>query len=104
MEISEFKRSIINICKTIECSEEMAKINKKFKNWSIEYAKKFSNLHTEIKKKELILDKKDLSNSYRREISRYIEFKNIYIILNFVITHTEIFQWILIETCEWRFS
>ena len=75
MNVSEYKRTIANIWKTIECTEEMVIINENFMKWGIEYSKKFENLYRELKKKEMLLEKKDLFNSYKREISRYISAK-----------------------------
>ena len=78
MGISEFKQTIANICKTIEISSDNEVINEKFRRCGVDYAMKFSTLYREIKRKEMLIEKKDLTLSYKRELSERIIFKSKY--------------------------
>ena len=78
MGISEFKQTIANICKTIEISSDNEVINEKFRRCWVDYAMKFSTLYREIKRKEMLIEKKDLTLTYKRELSEGIIFKSKY--------------------------
>ena len=78
MGISEFKRTIANIWKTIELSEDNCVINENFRKCGFDYARKFGNLYREIKRKEMLIEKKDLLESYKRELSSEVKIKSKY--------------------------
>ena len=78
MSISEFKQTVANIWKTIEISSDNDVINERFRICSIDYAQKFATLYREIKRNELIIEKKDLTISYKRELSEGIIYKSNY--------------------------
>ena len=78
MSISEFKQTVANIWKTIEISSDNEVINERFRKCSIDYAQKFATLYREIKRKEMLIEKKDLTLSYKRELSEGISNKSKY--------------------------
>ena len=78
MSISEFKQTVANIWKTIEISSDNEVINERFRRCSNDYAQKFSTLYREIKRKEMLIEKKDLTLSYKRELSEGIIYKSNY--------------------------
>ena len=78
MGISEFKRTIANICKSIEISEDNYLLNEKFRSCGFEYARKFGILYREIKKKEMSIEKKDLLQSFKQELNSEVKVKSKY--------------------------
>ena len=78
MGISKFKQTIENIWKTIEISSDNEVISEKFRRCGVDYAMKFSTLYREIKKKKMLIEKKDLTLSYKRELGEGIIFKSKY--------------------------
>ena len=64
--------------KTIEISSDNEVISEKFRRCGVDYSMKFSTLYREIKRKEMLIEKKDLTLLYKRELDEGIIFKSKY--------------------------